>query len=99
MVRDQKSHRFGLGLGLLKMFNAERLERLLLIIVFTQFIVMAIGVLARAQGLAKKFAANSGHGATQFSDFYLGKFYLCLLPWSPIKTLKAFLLLAQKLRG
>lgn len=99
MFRDQKSHRFGLGLGQLKMFDPDRLERLLLIVVFAHFLAMAVGAFARAQGKDRSFAANSGKNITQFSDFYLGKFYIWRLPWPPMRTISLFIQCSEKLRG
>ena len=79
--RDQKSHRFGLALGRLKIMQADRLERLLFILVFAQFLALMVGTLARHQGLDRQFQANTRRKRREHSDFFLGLYYIFRLTW------------------
>lgn len=94
--RDQKSHRFGLALGRLKMMQADRLERLLLIVAFAQYLVLMVGALARFQGLHRQFQANTRQNRREHSDFFLGLYYIFRLTWHHRQMTAFFYQEAQK---
>ncbi len=79
MFRDQKSHRFGWALGGLQMHQADRLECLLFIIAFAQLITLMVGALARHQQLDRQLQANTCRYRFEYSDFFLGRYYVFLL--------------------
>lgn len=90
MFRDQKDWRFGLALGGLKMFIAQRLERILLVVAIYYFLAMLVGGHARRTGLDRLFRANTVKDKPTHSDFALGQHYLLRLAANPLIFLKDF---------
>lgn len=97
--RDQKSHRFGFALGNLKLYQAQRLERLLLIVVFAQFIATLVGINARILGLDRQFRANTGRQKTEHSDFFLGRYYTFRIQWQSMQLITYLYQSFQELGG
>ena len=90
MFRDQKSHRFGWALGGLQMHQADRLECLLLIIAFAQFMVLMVGALARHHQFDRQLQTNTRRYRFEHSDFFLGRYYFFRLTWHPRQLSLAF---------
>lgn len=90
MFRDQKSHRFGWALGGLRIHQTDRLECLLLMIAFAQFIALMMGALARHLKYDRQFQSNTRRYRFEHSDFFLGRYYIFRLTWHPRQLTLAF---------
>lgn len=90
MFRDQKSHRFGWALGRLQMHQADRLECLLFIVAFAQFITLMMGALARHLQLDRQLRTNTRQHRFEHSDFFLGRYYVFRLTWHPRQLTRDF---------
>lgn len=86
--RDQKCSRLGFALSEITMHSAERLEKLLLIVVLAQLLALFVGAIARQRGLDRGFRANTGHQQTTHSDFTLGLYYLWRIHWTLRELIK-----------
>ena len=85
--RDQKSHRFGLSLGLLRMRQPRRLQRLLWVVVLLQWLATLAGLEAVRRGWDRHYRANTVRDRPTHSYFQLGMHYLPRLPCSPWRLL------------
>ena len=74
--RDEKDVRFGLFVGKLRMTQAERLEKLLVVVAIFHFLAMMVGGEARRRGYDRGFRANTVTIKPTHSDFTLGQYYL-----------------------
>lgn len=81
--RDQKSHRFGLSLGLLKLRHGERLERLLLVVALALLLAMLVGQWAAERGRDRQYRANTERRKRTHSYFQLGLYYALRERWNP----------------
>jgi len=88
--RDEKDTRFGWALGQLKITQARRLERILLVVAISHFLVMLVGGEARRRGLARGFRANTVRHKPTHSDFTLGVYYITRIQWWYRKLLEEF---------
>jgi hypothetical protein len=79
---DEKSHRFGLSLGGLKVTRDERLERILLVTALAHLLAMLAGTDARKKELDRHYRANTPGraGKRAHSDFTLGLYYVLRIP-------------------
>lgn len=71
--RDIKNHRWGLSLRYARSRDGKRLEVLLLIGALTTFLNWLIGLVARGQGLARHFQANTVRDRAVLSVVFLGQ--------------------------
>jgi len=70
--RDDKSARFGRGLALSRCHSAERRAVILLLLALAQLTILLAGLSAEAQGLARRFQANSIRVRRVLSLLFLG---------------------------
>jgi hypothetical protein len=88
--RDEKDPRFGLALGMLKMTQPERLEKLLFIAALVHFIAMLVGGAARRRGFDRHYRANTVRTKPTHSDFTLGLYLFSRLQLNLPKLLAEF---------
>lgn len=71
--RDVKNHRWGLSLRYARSRDGKRLEVLLLIAALTTFLHWLFGLIARQQGLARHFQANTVRNRPVLSVVFVGQ--------------------------
>jgi hypothetical protein len=73
LFRDEKNLRFGWGVRKIRLTEAHRVERLLLVLAYAYLLLLLIGHKCRRKMSQKRWAAASGPRA-QASAFFIGRF-------------------------
>ena len=71
--RDVKNHRFGWSFSHAKSRDTKRLEILLLIATIANIVMTLVGQAAEAQGIQRRYQANTIKTRRVLSQFFLGK--------------------------
>lgn len=93
--RDQKCYRFGYGLGNVLMKKPDHLERLILVVVISQLLVMILGVIAKQRQLIRGFSVNTLKQRKVYSEFTLGNYYILRIAWTIAEFLQTFTLMME----